>query len=215
MNYIYDIVLNFDKEAYSFYDWNKDDNIELFLKIPVFRIEDEILKKIVKSTFTVDNEFLSIIKNKTTKYSSKKTKIAKYCSLFVSDEMCLAVEFDENGKSKNKSFLGIDEETEVIDYSKTLKYKIINYKISESKNSKQKFLTRKEIKDKNSMIKVLKDIYERKEENKLNYIFYEVYNEKINDLNKEYLKLINLIENDSIKVNKLLNVLTSLKKVKT
>ena len=27
MNYIYDIVLNFNKEYYSFYEWNRKDNI--------------------------------------------------------------------------------------------------------------------------------------------------------------------------------------------
>ena len=27
MNYIYDIVLNFNKEYYNFFEWNKRDNI--------------------------------------------------------------------------------------------------------------------------------------------------------------------------------------------
>ena len=65
------------------------------------------------------------------------------------------------------------------------------------------------------MLQLLKKIYKNKEEDKLNYIFYEVYNERINDLEKEYLKLINLIENDSNKVDKLLNILVSLKKANT
>ena len=42
MNYIYDIVLNFNENAYNFYDWYKEDNIELYIKVPVFKIEEEI-----------------------------------------------------------------------------------------------------------------------------------------------------------------------------
>ena len=44
MNYIYDIVLNFNKEYYSFYEWNRKDNIlgifQMFPKIPkVFTLQ--------------------------------------------------------------------------------------------------------------------------------------------------------------------------------
>ena len=63
------------------------------------------------------------------------------------------------------------------------------------------------------MINLLKDIYNKKEENKLNYIFYEVYNEKMDDINKGYLKLMNLIENNSSKLSSLYNILLSIKKV--
>lgn len=213
MSFIYDIVLNFNKEIYNFYDWNREDNIELYLKIPIFKIENDIIRLFYKNDFTVDKEFLSLIKSKTTKYSSKKSKIVKYSSLFVSEEICLAVLFDENGRSIKKSLLGIDEETEIIDYSKTLKYKLFNYKIIETKKNKNNYLTRKEIKDKKEMINLLKDIYNKKEENKLNYIFYEVYNEKMDDINKGYLKLMNLIENNSSKLSSLYNILLSIKKV--
>jgi len=78
MNYIYDIVLNFNENAYNFYDWYKEDNIELYIKVPVFKIEEDILKKISTSIFTVDKEFLSIIYNKTIKYLAKKSKSIKY-----------------------------------------------------------------------------------------------------------------------------------------
>ena len=215
MNYIYDIVLNFNENAYNFYDWYKEDNIELYIKVPVFKIEEDILKKISTSIFTVDKEFLSIIYNKTIKYLAKKSKSIKYVALFVSENICLAVEFDDSGKSVKRSFLGIDEEVEILDYAKTLKYRIINYKILKTNGIKHNYLTRKEIYDKNNMIKTIKEIYNNKEEDKLNYIFYEVYNEKNDNLEKEYLKLINLVENDSNKISKLLNVLLSLKKIKT
>ena len=41
MNYIYDIVLNFNKEYYSFYEWNRKDNIINVKKIPLFLVDNE------------------------------------------------------------------------------------------------------------------------------------------------------------------------------
>ena len=43
MNYIYDIVLNFNKEYYSFYEWNRKDNIINVKKIPLFLVDNECL----------------------------------------------------------------------------------------------------------------------------------------------------------------------------
>ena len=215
MNYIYDIVLNFNKEVYSFYDWNKEDNIEFYIKIPIFRIENELIKTLLLSDFTVDKRFLSLIYNKTTKYSNKKTKTVKYSVLFSSDDICFGVQFDDSGKSIKKSLLGIDEETEVIDYSKSIKYNLIDFKIDEEKKQKNKYLTRKEINDKSFIINELKEIYKNKEESKLNYIFFEVYNERITNLQKEYSKLINLVENDSNKLDNLSKIIKNIKKTKT
>ena len=44
MNYIYDITLNFNNELNNFYEWDEQDNIEFYLKIPIFRVEDDIIK---------------------------------------------------------------------------------------------------------------------------------------------------------------------------
>jgi len=43
MNYIYDVVLNFQKEYYDFYDWNKNDNIYHMRKIPILKINSKQL----------------------------------------------------------------------------------------------------------------------------------------------------------------------------
>ena len=41
MNYIYDIVLNFNKLYYDFYEWKESDNLLNFRKIPLFKIDDK------------------------------------------------------------------------------------------------------------------------------------------------------------------------------
>ena len=35
MNYIYDILINFNENLYDFYDWNLNDQIDHIRKIPV------------------------------------------------------------------------------------------------------------------------------------------------------------------------------------
>ena len=41
MNYIYDLLLNFNENIYEFYDWNKTDNIKHIKKIPIFKIDSK------------------------------------------------------------------------------------------------------------------------------------------------------------------------------
>ena len=43
MNYIYDIVLNFNKEYYYFFEWKKNDSIINIKKIPCFLIDNNTL----------------------------------------------------------------------------------------------------------------------------------------------------------------------------
>ena len=46
MNYIYDIVLNFNKKnIYKFFEWREEDEPEFILKIPVFKISIEDMNK--------------------------------------------------------------------------------------------------------------------------------------------------------------------------
>ena len=44
MNYVYDIVLNLSDKLYNFYEWNSDDNVELYVKIPIIKVEEETIK---------------------------------------------------------------------------------------------------------------------------------------------------------------------------
>ena len=46
MNYIYDVVLNLQKEYYDFYEWNQNDNIFHMRKIPIIKINKKQLLEI-------------------------------------------------------------------------------------------------------------------------------------------------------------------------
>lgn len=205
MNYVYDITLNFNKELYNFYEWNDDDNIEFYLKIPIFKVEDETIKSFISSDFIIEKNFLNRINNKTELYGKSKVVFNKYSCIFASESKTLAVSFDEKGNSILKSNLSIDEEEDVLEFVKFIKYSLVNYKIKEKKK-KEAFITRNESFKKNKIINILKNIYKNKEFSKLRYIFYEIYNEKNTDENVIYSKLINLIENNSSRSNDLYNI---------
>ena len=47
MNYYYDLVLNFNETAFMFYEWNENDVIELIKKIPLFSVNNKVLKDLI------------------------------------------------------------------------------------------------------------------------------------------------------------------------
>ena len=58
MNYIYDVILNFQKEYYDFYEWNKNDNIYHMRKIPIIKINNKQFFEIKNNTIRFDEETL-------------------------------------------------------------------------------------------------------------------------------------------------------------
>lgn len=211
MNYIYDITLNFNKELYNFYEWNTDDNIEFYVKIPIFKVEENILDDFINSSFIVDKAFLNKIMNRSEKYSKTMVKTSKYVCVFTSSSRVLGVVFNEKGESIFKSYLSIDEEGEVLDFSKLIKYNLIDYKIKQKNNNKNKFFTRNEKVIKSFVTNSINEMYDKKEYDKLKYVFYELYNERLNNENKIYSKLINLVENNNDKIQKLNKIFKKLK----
>ena len=61
MNYIYDIYLNLNNILFDFFDWNKNDKIIHVRKIPIFKVNEELLKKIIVSEFCRISIFLDEI----------------------------------------------------------------------------------------------------------------------------------------------------------
>ena len=210
MNYIYDITLNFNEEPYNFYEWNEEDNIEYYIKVPVFKVEDEVLHDFIKNKISVSKNFLNKICNKTEIYG-KKNKNSKYVAIFTSLDSSIAIEFNDNGDSYLKSYLSIEEETDLLEFSKLLKYSLVDYKVKEYRKSTFKRLTRQEFSMKNSLLNNLEKIYKNNEIYKLRYLFYELYNEKPSSDEKIYSKLINLIENNSEKLYKIDSIFKNIK----
>lgn len=215
MNYIYDITLNFNKSnLYEFYEWCEDDCPEFVLKIPAFKVDNETFKFLKNDSIILCKEILEKLYDKTEIYSPSSIKLIKYSALFICEYDAVAIEFDENGKTFMKSNLSLDEENDVLEISKDFKYTILSYKLLEKNKQKNTFFTRRERKTEEFMEKEINEMYENNEFSKLKYLFFEVFNQKIDDELKIYHKLISVIKNNGNKFEKLNEILSVMNKSK-
>ncbi len=179
MNYIYDILLNFNENLYNFYDWNMSDNITHIRKIPLVKVNNKTYKDICSNLVEFKSEFLEKINRKTEIFTNRDIKILPYAFLISNGIEVMAINIGNNIK---KSKLLIDEEYEVIDMCKRLEYSEIEYKIIKPINN-YKFKTRKDIEMEKYLIKELKKLYKEKNTDKLKYLFYECFDKKEEDIN--------------------------------
>lgn len=193
MNYIYDIVLNFNKEYFNFYEWNKKDSIVNIKKIPLFVVDNNTFNMMKYDKVGVDSSFIELIKDKTYTYS--KNKIG--CSSLISNgKEVIGVLFDNNGNLIKRSSLLIDEEEEVLD--EIVNDDIYNINIISIKKSKREDINRIEREKKLFLNKYIK-----RENNIVNlkYLYYD-YFEKEEDNNiiikKSLLNEINGNWNDKL-----------------
>ena len=59
MEYYYDIYLNFNEYPINYYEWDKDDDIERVLKIPIVRIND--IKEVITKHATIETDLDKLI----------------------------------------------------------------------------------------------------------------------------------------------------------
>lgn len=198
MTYIYDILLNFNDELYEFYDWNKNDKILHVKKIPIYKVDREILNDILNNKVRIKGEFLNSIKDKTEIFYKHEIGKIKYGCLLYSQEKIIALNISEEGLIIGFSDLLIDEYTEIIETLSDLKYFKIEYEIL-NKVSSEEFKTRN---DRLKQKYIYKNIYKLSSE-QLEYLYYEMFLEvkvdkefMINKLNhvKDIDCLYNLIK---------------------
>lgn len=194
MIYIYDIILNFNKDFIDFYEWNKSDILTHIKKIPIFKIENNknIITDLVK--FNNINDFLQNIENETEIYSKKRCDNLKYSFLLCTKEKVIAFIINKKGNILKKSDLIIPEEDEILenfDHYNILPCNL-EFKSTYDNNNEIQFLTRKEI----QLIEKVKVKIKKCDDRFLKYLYLEMYSQK-NINYKEILlneKNINKIE---------------------
>ena len=145
MNYIYDITLNLNKNnLYEFYEWREDDVPEFILKIPIYKIDKNAFFDIKNNNIIVDKDFLITIFDKTEVYTEDAISLIRYAALFSDGNNVIGIEFDSSGNSYMKSNLSIDDESEVLEIIKDIKYTLLDYKVKNINNLQIKLLKRKE-----------------------------------------------------------------------
>ena len=55
MNYIYDIVLNFQDNYYQFFEWSRTDKIKNISKISIYHVTDQDLLNLKYNQVIIDN----------------------------------------------------------------------------------------------------------------------------------------------------------------
>ena len=198
MNYIYDILLNFNNIPYDIFEWNKDDKILHIRKIPLIKLSTFDLSNLVNKKVKIDNEFLIKIYKRTEQYNKK---VLDYAFLATDGKMVIAFKIEQNKIKYSQLFL--DEEMEVIDFSSNLnvisiKYQIINDRKIDYLQTRNQQYIRKFI---YNQLKRINDI------DKLNFLYLECFNKKSNDTLKDiYYELENNFENVYIKIYKVLKM---------
>ena len=210
MNYIYDILLNFQDEYYDFFEWNPNDKITHIKKAPIIKISNEDLTTIREYEIKFSDEFLKQIYNKTQIFKKYDINIVNYICIFCSDKETIGVKMNKNGIVTGKSSLLLDENDEILEVSENMEITRINV-WPHHKIKTPKFHTRKEIVESKETIKKLQHLFKNGEENKLNYLFFECFGKKETDINKAFNKIKNEVYkyNDNYnKINDFLKIIS-------
>lgn len=181
MNYIYDIILNFNEQIYDFYEWNKSDNLTHIRKIPLIRINSKDLYNIENNFIKFNDDLFSKIKSKTEIFSGRTVKNIDAC-IFSDGTSVLAIKFKNNRYYFSK--LIIEEEMEVIEVATRMKEMSIEYEILTKRLNNLK--TRKELEIEEYVKKELNKLEKNNEGEKLKYLFFECFGKKEYDIKKLY-----------------------------
>ena len=205
MTYIYDVLLNFNEDYFEFYEWEKSDKIYHIKKIPIFKVDIKVIEDFISKKIELNDIFLNTIMNKTEVYENKKIKNLKYSCLLTDSYKVIGINIIN--KNVLVSDLLLDEAYDVISISDRINLIKLEYNILSNREFSF-FETRRELIIKKELIKELTNIYNEKDINKLQYLYFEffsknenkleiIYEELINSLNcinNNHIKLLNLIK---------------------
>ncbi len=193
MNYIYDILVNFnDKDIYEFFEWEKDDNIEHIRRIPIFKVKPEDFMNFKYNKIKVDQTFLNKIRNKTEIFCNTSIDYIEYCTIITDGMDLVVMEFDKDGEYILKSSMLLDEMEDTLDESDLLDVENIKYTVINKENKIKRFVTRFEDKIKTEIESEIKKLIENKNYKKLKYLYYEWFNKKDSDMDSIITNLSNI-----------------------
>lgn len=206
MNYIYDVILDFQKEYYDFYEWNKNDNIFHMRKIPILKINEKQFNEI-KNNIVQFSEATTKLFNFKTAERFKQNNITKmkYTIIISTENQAMGIKINKNGIIQLKSSLLPDEQDDVIEIIKFQNEAKLEYKIIKN-NKKNNFKTRFEIENENFIYNELDKVYKQKNIQKLNYIYLECFNKQEPNIDLAYKKLKSEINKTNENFKKIYNI---------
>lgn len=184
MNYIYDIVLNFQANYYQFFEWQRTDKIKNISKIMVFHVSDQDLTNLSYNQIIIDNVFLNQLKKDNKRYK-------KIMCIVSNTKQAIGLLFSNDGKLLKRSSLLFEEESEVNNLAKELPLIPISYLKNKKIPPNNKL--RIEIEKKDTLVQYItttNDILP------LKYLYYEYFNKECNDTEHLKTSLLSILEQD-------------------
>ena len=163
MRYLNDVLLNLDEIAYDFYEWQKNDDIKKYKRIPIIHISNQALRVMLQYRVIISKKWLD-------KHNFKKPIL-----IFTTRNDNLAIEFREDGKELYRSRLTLEDDLKVCEASISLNQE----KISFQKAEKVPILKELRVASREKqMIEIeLKTIEASHNFEKLSYLYYEWFKE--------------------------------------
>lgn len=209
MNYIYDIVLNFNRDYYEFYEWKKSDKIINVKKIPAFRVSTDDLKKLKYNIIKVDNVFLEKIFELTLFYNKMDYK---YMCLVSDTNETIGLMFDKDGNLLKRSSLVFDEEDEVNEEVVDNSLTYISYLVDKKKDIE--FISRSDKERRDYLCKFINGLDVDLDNNILRYMYYDYFELEEDSISKIKDNLLNEIMDNNSNKNKLYELVKMIKKIR-
>lgn len=209
MNYVYDILSNFNQELYDFYDWDKNDNFTHLRKVPSFRVSKEVLVDLMFKKVKIKGNLLKLIKDKTQVFIKEGVDVIEYCFIVSDSVNALGVILDEDGVVYKRSKFLVSEELEINKCLKTSKIYNVEYNLLSSKTHYSN-MTRNEEKVTNLILNELELIMDSTD--KIDYLYYEWFN--TNKGKNKYKKLVSSIKSSYTSKHEYILELLNLLKIK-
>lgn len=209
MNYVYDILSNFNQELYDFYDWDKNDNFTHLRKVPSFKVSKEVLVDLMFKKVKIKGNLLKLIKDKTQVFTKEGVDVIEYCFIVSDSVNALGVILDEDGVVYKRSKFLVSEELEINKCLKTSKIYNVEYNLLSSKTYYSN-MTRNEEKVTNLILNELELIMDSTD--KIDYLYYEWFN--TNKGKNKYKKLVSSIKSRYTSKHEYILELLNLLKIK-
>ncbi len=175
MEYIYDIILNFQDKYYDFYEWNPQDKIINIKKIPIYKITTKDYLNIKKNIVIIDRNTIP-----------KTSKIF----LLTNGIEVLGILLDSYGKTIKISSLLFEESDDILKDKDIIK--LINIKYRILKRRYLKLISRPNQEKLTYISKYLNSLDLSKDEYLIKYLYYDIYGIEEDNINTIYDKLLAL-----------------------
>ena len=188
MKNVYDIVVNYKKQAYEFYEWDKSDNITHIKVIPSIKVTSKCISDFLNNNIVIKKDLIEKVKDKTEVIYKGKIKKINYSCILFDKNISLCVLFDENGYMIAKSKLLFEESDDVIKSGYELKETKLDYKVLKT-TSFNKFRTRNENKIIYGLNSYIDNIFKNNRYDELKYLYLECFKSDIRNTKDAFVRL--------------------------